>query len=81
MVFTSNIFDSTSSQASCNGGKTQNVEAPVYTQGFEAGNKEADLLLSPNPYDFDLFKSHLAVTLIEMGHGCSSLPAETSSPL
>ncbi|KAJ9061489.1 hypothetical protein DSO57_1020204 [Entomophthora muscae] len=45
MVFTSNIFDGASSQASCNGGKAQNVKAPVYTQAFEAGNKEADLLV------------------------------------
>ncbi|KAJ9081935.1 hypothetical protein DSO57_1009639 [Entomophthora muscae] len=57
---TSNIFDSASSQVSCNGGKAQNVEAPVYTQAFEAGNKEADLLPSPDPYGFDFFESHLA---------------------
>ncbi|KAJ9080517.1 hypothetical protein DSO57_1024120 [Entomophthora muscae] len=50
MVFTSNIFDSASSQASFNGGKAQNVEAPVYTQAFEAGNEEADLYLTTDPY-------------------------------
>ncbi|KAJ9077020.1 hypothetical protein DSO57_1020647 [Entomophthora muscae] len=60
MIFNSNIFDSTSnqdssSQISFNGGEAQNVEAPVYIQAFEAGNKEADLLLSPDPYGFDLF--------------------------
>ncbi|KAJ9060405.1 hypothetical protein DSO57_1031234 [Entomophthora muscae] len=60
MVFNSNIFNCASSQASFNGGKAQNVEAPVYTQAFEVGNKEADLLLNPNPYGFDLFESHLA---------------------
>ncbi|KAJ9071310.1 hypothetical protein DSO57_1038196 [Entomophthora muscae] len=38
MVFNSNIFDGASSQASFNGGKAQNVEAPVYTQAFEADN-------------------------------------------
>ncbi|KAJ9063686.1 hypothetical protein DSO57_1038357 [Entomophthora muscae] len=48
MVFTSNIFDSASSQASFNGGKAQNVEAPVYTQAFEAGNEKAGLLLTPD---------------------------------
>ncbi|KAJ9078347.1 hypothetical protein DSO57_1007384 [Entomophthora muscae] len=41
MVFISKFFDSTSnqarsSQASFNGGKAQNVEAPIYTQAFEA---------------------------------------------
>ncbi|KAJ9064887.1 hypothetical protein DSO57_1025610 [Entomophthora muscae] len=64
MVLNSNIFNSassqdSSSQASFNGGKAQGVEAPVYTQAFEAGNKEADLLLTPVPYGFDLFESHL----------------------
>ncbi|KAJ9064052.1 hypothetical protein DSO57_1034500 [Entomophthora muscae] len=59
-----NIFDSTSnqassSQASLNEAEAQNVEVPVYTQAFEAGNKEADLLLTPDPYGFDLFSSHL----------------------
>ncbi|KAJ9085653.1 hypothetical protein DSO57_1011802 [Entomophthora muscae] len=67
MVFNSNIFDSTSNQASSsqgsfNGGKAQNVEAHVYTQAFEEVNKEADLYLylTPNPYGFDLFNSHFA---------------------
>ncbi|KAJ9078256.1 hypothetical protein DSO57_1008641 [Entomophthora muscae] len=48
MVFNSNIFDSASasSQAIFNGGKAQNVEAPVYTQAFEAGNKKANLYLT-----------------------------------
>ncbi|KAJ9083342.1 hypothetical protein DSO57_1035608 [Entomophthora muscae] len=64
MVFNSNIFNrassqASSSQASFNGGKDQNVEAPVYTQAFEAGNKKADLYLTTNPYGFDLFESHL----------------------
>ncbi|KAJ9088485.1 hypothetical protein DSO57_1022596 [Entomophthora muscae] len=53
------INQSSSSQASFNGGKSQNVEAPIYTQAFEAGNKEADLYLIPDPYGFDLFNSHL----------------------
>ncbi|KAJ9072463.1 hypothetical protein DSO57_1027278 [Entomophthora muscae] len=38
--------------------KAQNVEAPVYTQAFEAGNKKADLYLIPDPYGFELFNSH-----------------------
>ncbi|KAJ9062970.1 hypothetical protein DSO57_1004915 [Entomophthora muscae] len=76
MVFTSNIFNSansqaSSSQASFNGDKAQNVEAPVYTQAFEASNKEADLLLSPNSYGFDLFSSHLV---------SSSAPAPVPTP-
>ncbi|KAJ9070346.1 hypothetical protein DSO57_1008920 [Entomophthora muscae] len=55
MVFNSNIFNgaisqASSSQASFNGGKAQNVEAPVYTQAFEAGYKEADLYLTTDPY-------------------------------
>ncbi|KAJ9088455.1 hypothetical protein DSO57_1022936 [Entomophthora muscae] len=46
MVFTSNIFDgassqANSSQASFNGGKAQNMEAPVYTQAFEAVSSSA----------------------------------------
>ncbi|KAJ9070397.1 hypothetical protein DSO57_1008438 [Entomophthora muscae] len=60
MVFNSNSFNSISSQTSFNGGKAQGVEAPVYTQAFEAGNKEADLYLTPDPYGFDLFNSHFA---------------------
>ncbi|KAJ9058732.1 hypothetical protein DSO57_1009326 [Entomophthora muscae] len=69
MVFTSNIFDSTSiqasrSQASFNGGKAQGAEAPVYTQAFEAGNKEANLYLTPDLYGFDLFSSHAANAVI-----------------
>ncbi|KAJ9085821.1 hypothetical protein DSO57_1010161 [Entomophthora muscae] len=71
MVFNSNIFNSASSQASFNGGEAQNVEAPVYTQAFEAGNKEADLLLTPNPYGFDLFSNHLV---------SSSSPAPVPTP-
>ncbi|KAJ9080207.1 hypothetical protein DSO57_1027482 [Entomophthora muscae] len=68
MVFNNNnnnnIFDSaskqdSSSQASFNGGEAQNMEAPVYTQVFDVDNKEADLYLTPNPYGFDLFESHL----------------------
>ncbi|KAJ9059513.1 hypothetical protein DSO57_1001584 [Entomophthora muscae] len=52
MVFTSIIFNSassqdSSSQASFNGGKVQGVEASVYTQAFEVGNKEATLYLPP----------------------------------
>ncbi|KAJ9073372.1 hypothetical protein DSO57_1017252 [Entomophthora muscae] len=38
MVFNSNIFNGSSSQASFNGGKAQNVEAPVYIQAFEAAH-------------------------------------------
>ncbi|KAJ9049539.1 hypothetical protein DSO57_1023451 [Entomophthora muscae] len=68
MVFNSNIFDSTSSQASFNGGKAQGVEAPFYTQAFEAGNKEANLYLTLNPYGFDLFN----IVRID-----NSLPRET----
>ncbi|KAJ9048511.1 hypothetical protein DSO57_1034375 [Entomophthora muscae] len=55
MVFNSNnIFNSasdqaSSSQASFNGGKAQNMEASAYTQAFESGNKEADLYLTPGP--------------------------------
>ncbi|KAJ9049851.1 hypothetical protein DSO57_1020269 [Entomophthora muscae] len=65
MVFTSNIFDSASNQASSsqvsfNGGEAQNEETLVYTQAFEAGNKEADLYLTPDPNGFDLFNSHFA---------------------
>ncbi|KAJ9082815.1 hypothetical protein DSO57_1000800 [Entomophthora muscae] len=44
---------------------------PFYTQAFEAGNKEADLLLTPNPYGFDLFSSHLV---------SSSAPAPVPTP-
>ncbi|KAJ9074260.1 hypothetical protein DSO57_1008246 [Entomophthora muscae] len=45
-----NIFDVTSSQAKFNGGKAQVMKAPVYTQAFEAGKKEADLYLTTGPY-------------------------------
>ncbi|KAJ9082662.1 hypothetical protein DSO57_1002608 [Entomophthora muscae] len=53
MVFNNNIFNgassqASSSQASFNGGKAQNIEAPVYTQAFEVGNKEPDLYLTTN---------------------------------
>ncbi|KAJ9076804.1 hypothetical protein DSO57_1022752 [Entomophthora muscae] len=63
MVFTSNLFDGTSnqtssSQASFNEVEVLNVEAPVYSQAFDAGNKEADLYLTHDPYGFDLFNSH-----------------------
>ncbi|KAJ9050979.1 hypothetical protein DSO57_1009063 [Entomophthora muscae] len=71
MVFNSNIFNGASSQASFNGGKVQGVEAPVYTQAFEAGNKEDDLYLTPNPYGFDLFSSHIV---------SSSAPAPVPTP-
>ncbi|KAJ9064859.1 hypothetical protein DSO57_1025797 [Entomophthora muscae] len=47
------------------------MEASVYTQAFEAGNEEADLLLSPNPYGFDFFESHFA---------SSSAPAPVPTP-
>ncbi|KAJ9060714.1 hypothetical protein DSO57_1028008 [Entomophthora muscae] len=62
LLFTTNSASSqaSSSQASFNGGKAQNVEEPVYTQAFEVGNEEADLYLTPSPYGFDLFSSHLA---------------------
>ncbi|KAJ9082275.1 hypothetical protein DSO57_1006060 [Entomophthora muscae] len=60
----SNIFNSASKQASSSqgsfcGGEAHNVEAPVYIQVFDADNKEADLYLTPSPYGFDLFESHL----------------------
>ncbi|KAJ9057719.1 hypothetical protein DSO57_1019936 [Entomophthora muscae] len=32
---------------------------PVYTQILDVGNREADLYLTPNPYRFYLFESHL----------------------
>ncbi|KAJ9064549.1 hypothetical protein DSO57_1029478 [Entomophthora muscae] len=54
-IFNGASNQASSSQASFNGGKAQNVEAPVYTQDFEASNKEADLYLTPDPYGFDLF--------------------------
>ncbi|KAJ9055458.1 hypothetical protein DSO57_1003955 [Entomophthora muscae] len=77
MVFNSNIFNGassqdSSSQASFNGGKAQNVDEPVYTQAFEAGNKEADLYLTPDPYGFDLFSSHTV---------SSSAPAPVPTPI
>ncbi|KAJ9049836.1 hypothetical protein DSO57_1020512 [Entomophthora muscae] len=56
MVFNNNnIFNrvsnqASSSQASFNGGKAQNMKAPIYTQAFNAGNKEADLYLTPDFY-------------------------------
>ncbi|KAJ9061446.1 hypothetical protein DSO57_1020659 [Entomophthora muscae] len=60
MIFNSNnIFDGASSQASFNGGKAQGADATVYTHAFEAGNKEANLYLTPDPYGFDLFSSHV----------------------
>ncbi|KAJ9077723.1 hypothetical protein DSO57_1013988 [Entomophthora muscae] len=49
----------------------QGVEAPVYTQAFEAGSEEADLYLTPNPYGFDLFSSHVV---------SSSAPAPIPTP-
>ncbi|KAJ9067236.1 hypothetical protein DSO57_1001349 [Entomophthora muscae] len=71
IIFTSKKIYGTSNQASLNGGKARNVEAPVYTQAFDAGNKEADLYLTSNPYGFDLFNSHLA---------SSSVPAPLPTP-
>ncbi|KAJ9073317.1 hypothetical protein DSO57_1017877 [Entomophthora muscae] len=64
MVFNSNNFDGASKQASSSQGsfcegEAQNVEALVYTQVFDADNKEANLYLTPNLYGFDLFESHL----------------------
>ncbi|KAJ9088611.1 hypothetical protein DSO57_1021376 [Entomophthora muscae] len=68
MVFTSNIFNGASkqaisSQASFNEDEAQNMKAPVYSQAFDEGNKEEDLFLTPNPYGFDLFNSHLSLAL------------------
>ncbi|KAJ9076905.1 hypothetical protein DSO57_1021879 [Entomophthora muscae] len=40
--------------------KAQNMEALVYTQVFDVGNKKAELYLTADPYEFDLFESHLA---------------------
>ncbi|KAJ9080271.1 hypothetical protein DSO57_1026696 [Entomophthora muscae] len=63
-----NILISASNQASFNGGKAQGVKAPVYTQAFEAGNKEANLYLTPDPYGFDLFSSHIVVETAGLTH-------------
>ncbi|KAJ9084646.1 hypothetical protein DSO57_1022133 [Entomophthora muscae] len=71
MVFNSNIFNGASSQDSFNRGEVQGVEAPIYTQAFEAGNKEADLYLTTNPYGFDLFSGHIV---------SSSAPAPIPTP-
>ncbi|KAJ9057185.1 hypothetical protein DSO57_1025137 [Entomophthora muscae] len=63
MVFTSNICDSTSNQASISQAslyedEAQYVEAPVYTKIFDVGNKKADLHLTSDPYGFDLVDSY-----------------------
>ncbi|KAJ9089021.1 hypothetical protein DSO57_1017126 [Entomophthora muscae] len=63
---------SSSKQGSFPESKAQNVEAPVYTQAFEAGNKEADLYLTTNQFGFDLFSSHLV---------SSSTPAPFPTPI
>ncbi|KAJ9087351.1 hypothetical protein DSO57_1034248 [Entomophthora muscae] len=59
MVFVNKFFDNTSEQDSINRGVVQYVKAPVYTQIFDVGNKEADLYLTSNPYGFEFFSSHL----------------------